>query len=78
MIICKKKFKICHSGKFDKIFDAILLNILYVVHCSSSKPLCTLVLLFWNGLFVECSVLISCYFPSDNFQLCENPAMHSG
>ena len=34
-----------------------------------------LVLLFWNGLFVECSVLIGCYnFPSNNFQL----AMHSG
>ena len=35
----------------------------------SPKWLCRLVLLFWNCLFVECSVLIGCYFSSDNFQL---------
>ena len=33
---------------------------------------------FWNGSFVECSVLIGCYFPGGNFQLREIPAKHSG
>ena len=44
----------------------------------SHKRLCALVLLFWPGSFVECSVLIGCYFPRGNFQLREIPAMHSG
>ena len=44
----------------------------------SPKGLCMLVLLFWNGSFVEGSVLISCYFPSNNFQLCKIPTMYSG
>ena len=44
----------------------------------SPKRLCALVLLFWPGSFIECSVLIGCYFPSGNFQLREIPAMHSG
>ena len=35
-------------------------------------------LLFWNSSFVECSVLIGCYFPNDNFQLREIPAMIQG
>lgn len=43
------------------------------------KQLCTLVLLFSNSSFVECSsVLIDCYFPCDSFQLHEIPAKHSG
>ena len=33
---------------------------------------------FGPGSFVDCSILIGCYFPSDNFQVRENPAMHSG
>ena len=36
------------------------------------------VLLFRNGSFVECCVLIGCYFPSDKFPLREIPAMYSG
>ena len=44
----------------------------------SPKRLCTHVLLFSNGSFVECSVLIGCYFPGDNFQLCKIPTNHSG
>ena len=42
------------------------------------KRLCALVVLFWPGSFVECCVLIGCYFPSDNFQLREIPVIHSG
>ena len=45
--------------------------------CSPKRP-CALFLLIWNGSFVECSALIGCYFPSDNFQAREIPAMHSG
>ena len=45
--------------------------------CSPKWP-CALVLLFWNGSFVESSVLIGCYFPSDKFQLREIPATYSG
>ena len=33
--------------------------------------------IFPDGLFVECSVLIDCDFPSGNFQLREIPRMHS-
>ena len=42
----------------------------------SPKRLCTLFLLFLPGSLVEYCVLIGCYFPSDNFQLREIPAMH--
>ena len=42
------------------------------------KWLCALVLLLWNGSFVECGVLIGSHFPSDNFHLREIPAMHAG
>ena len=37
-----------------------------------------LVLLFWNGSFLECSVLLGCYFPSDNFHIRKIPAMFLG
>ena len=52
-------------------------NLVFKGPCSP-KRLCVFVLLFWNGSSVECSVLIGCLFPSDNFQLREIPAMHSG
>ena len=53
-------------------------NTLYLKGPLSPKRLCALVLLFWPASFVECSVLIGCYFPSGNFQLREIHAMHSG
>ena len=42
------------------------------------KQLCALFASFWNGSSVECSVPIGYHFPSDNFQLREISAMHSG
>ena len=58
-------------------WDLVDLNLFLKAHVHPSD-FARFFVLFCNGPFVECSLLIGYYFASDNFQLREIAAMHSG